>query len=308
MRNRRSSALNTIVLASLLSVVSAAALAAEKVIMDTDIGADADDGFAVALALESPEVDLLGITTVSRNGDAGAQDLHLLLEAADRNEVSIAIGAAGPAQMTKGLRDDPSFAAAAHTPALLLMADLLNRYPGEVTFIATGPLTNLAALLDQEPAAFRKLKRVTIAWGPIDAGTSSNARSADTLRSDYNIQSDPGSAEKILESGMQIDLIPSNTTVPLLDEVEVRELTLKPTPLAGVLGRFFRSRDGRAVNLVDSLAVAAVIDPRLCSFEYMALYVDWQGITQRVPQQPNVAVCSQVNADGLFRLFRERIH
>lgn len=309
MEYRCPSTLITFVLASLLSGASAA-FAADKVIIDTDIGTDFDDGFAVVLALRSPEVELLGITTVSQKGDAGAQDLLGLLEAANRDDIAIAIGAFGPAQTNKELRDHPSNGAATHNPALMLMAELLNRYPDEVTLIATGPLTNLAALLDQEPAAFHKVKRVIIAWGPTDASCPNSARCVDILLSDYNVQSDPGSAEKVLESGIRIYLIPSDGAVPLsLDDAQARELTLlQPTPLADALGPSYGVTGGRAVNLLDSLAVAAVIDPSLCSFEYLALYVDWQGITRRVSKQPNVAVCSWVNADAFLSLLRERFH
>src|SRR6266851_2242288 len=68
--------------------------APEKIIIDTDIGDDVDDAFAVALALRSPEVQILGITTTFGDTETRAKLVDRMLEEAGRTDIPVAAGAA----------------------------------------------------------------------------------------------------------------------------------------------------------------------------------------------------------------------
>src|SRR5260370_11151231 len=76
------------------AAVCAAQYAAEKIIIDTDIGDDVDDAFAVALALRSPEVEILGITTTFGDTETRAKLVDRMLEEAGRTDIPVAAGAA----------------------------------------------------------------------------------------------------------------------------------------------------------------------------------------------------------------------
>src|SRR5208283_3800109 len=67
--------------------------AAEKVIIDTDIGDDIDDAFAIALAVKSPELEILGVTTTFGDTEARARIVDRLLGEAGRADIPVLAGA-----------------------------------------------------------------------------------------------------------------------------------------------------------------------------------------------------------------------
>jgi len=77
-------------------VVAPRTAQAEKVIIDTDIGDDIDDAFAVALALKSPELQILGITTTFGDTETRAKLLDRLLGEAGRSDIPVAAGPPTP--------------------------------------------------------------------------------------------------------------------------------------------------------------------------------------------------------------------
>jgi inosine-uridine nucleoside N-ribohydrolase len=146
---------------------------AEKVIIDTDIGDDIDDAFAVALALRSPELEILGITTTFGDTESRARLLDRLLGEAGRADIPVAAGPpTAPKTTFTQLRyaQGGRFARASHPDAIHFLLDEIRRNPGEVTLLAIGPLVNVGAAMDKDADTFRKLKRVVMMGGSIYRG------------------------------------------------------------------------------------------------------------------------------------------
>src|SRR5437870_6673351 len=145
----------------------------EKVIIDTDIGDDIDDAFAVALALRSPELQILGITTTFGDTETRAKLLDRFLAEVGRPEIPVAAGAPTPPKGVLTQRryaEGGHFAKSSHPDAITFLLDLIRRNPGEITLIAIGPLMNVGAAVDKDPDTFRKLKRIVMMGGSIKRG------------------------------------------------------------------------------------------------------------------------------------------
>src|SRR5579859_6623000 len=115
------------------------------ILLDTDIGTDIDDAFAVALILRSPELDLLGVTTVSGDTQARARLAAKMLWEAGRRAVPVAAGEPGKPLPIDQCRWAAGFA----SPQLLrqtavdFLKKQFDKRPGEITLVAIGPLTNI---------------------------------------------------------------------------------------------------------------------------------------------------------------------
>ena len=145
----------------------------EKVIIDTDIGDDIDDAFAVALALRSPELKILGITTTFGNTEKRAKLLDRLLGEVGRSDIPVAAGV--PTQPKTDFTqakyaERGHFAKASHPDAVTFLLDGIRKNPGEITLVAIGPLVNVGAAIDKDGETFRKLKRVVLMGGSIYRG------------------------------------------------------------------------------------------------------------------------------------------
>ena len=170
-----------------------------RLIIDTDpgngyAGADVDDALAIALALKSPEVDLLAITVVAGNVpvDCGVQGALEVLEAADELHIPVHRGADRPLMQDprpwRALLDtrrddraaqrlwDDGVPAARSTlvpdphPAAQMLVDLVDAHPGEITVLAIGPLTNIATAMLLDPEWQDKVARNLRRAAPLDRG------------------------------------------------------------------------------------------------------------------------------------------
>src|SRR5438128_7114249 len=144
--------------------------AQEKIIIDTDIGDDIDDAFAVALALRSPELQILGITTTFGDTELRAQLLDRLLAETGHNAIPVAAGM--PTQVRNSFTqrryaEGGQFARSSRPKAVDFILDQVRRYPGQITLVAIGPLVNVGALIDKDPQTFRKLRRLVLMGGSI---------------------------------------------------------------------------------------------------------------------------------------------
>jgi inosine-uridine nucleoside N-ribohydrolase len=145
----------------------------EKVIIDTDIGDDIDDAFAIALALKSPELEILSISTTFGDTEARAKIVDRMLGEAGRTDIAVLAGAptASKAPMTqRRFGEGGHFAKVSHPNAVDFILENIRRHSGQITLIAIGPLMNVGALIDKDPQTFLKLKRVVIMGGSIKCG------------------------------------------------------------------------------------------------------------------------------------------
>src|SRR5260370_9025585 len=180
----------------------------EKVIIDTDIGDDIDDASAVALAVHSPELQILGITATCGDTEPRAKLLDRFLAEVGRPEIPVAAGAPSPPKSTLTQRryaEAGHFAKRSHPDAVAFLLEQIRRYPGQITLIAIGPLMNVGAAIDKDPATFGKLKRVIIMGGSIKRGYGDlGFGPPHPPQPEWNILNDVPSAQKLFAAAVPL--------------------------------------------------------------------------------------------------------
>ena len=153
------------------TIVAADANPPTPVIFDTDIGTDIDDAYALAALLYRPELEVLGVTTVSSDAVARARLAAKLLSIAGPkwSRTPVYAGISTPTQYMKQVE----WAAGFESPSLHTQGGVdfmrreVNARPGQVTIIAVGELTNIAALLDSEPGIGKKIRAIALMGGAV---------------------------------------------------------------------------------------------------------------------------------------------
>lgn len=182
------------------------------VILDCDPGHD--DAIALILALASPELKVLAVTTSAGNQtpDKTLNNALRILTLLGRDDIPVAAGAPKPLARELIIADnvhgesgldgpklpDPAFAPVAMT-ALELMAKCLRESPEPVTLVPTGPLTNIALLLAAHPELKQKIARIVQMGGAAGAGNWTPA-------AEFNIYVDPEAADMVFKSGIPITM------------------------------------------------------------------------------------------------------
>jgi len=285
--------------------------ARQKIIIDTDIGDDIDDAFALALALSSPEFQILGVTTAWGDTQLRGRVVERMLCETGRDDIPIA---AGVATESKPVLDHAPWARAfwkpvrQYGPAVDFILDQIRKYPGEITLIAIAPLKNIGDLIQRDPEMFRRLKRVVIMGGSIyrgynDLGYAPN-HGPDP---EYNIASDISSARRLFTSGVPLFVMPLDSTQMKLDEVK-RELIFRDsTPLTDALTLLYHQWGQQTPTLFDPVAVTYATAPQICPTKPMHLEIDDKGYTRRTAGVLNADVCLDAKEEDFFRLYMSRV-
>lgn len=283
----------------------------EKIIIDTDIGDDVDDAFAVALALHSPELEILGISTTFGDTETRAKLLDRLLGEAGREDIPVAMGT--PTQTNnpftqRRYAEGGHFARSAHPQAVEFILEQIRRYPGQITLVAIGPLVNVGALIDKDPEAFRKLHRVVLMGGSIVRGYGdlgyTKPRGPDA---EWNIKNDIPSAQKLFASGVPIYMMPLDSTQLKLDETKRAILFHAGTPLTDALTLLYHQWGQETPTLFDVMTIAYMLNPQLCPVKPMLIRVDEKGFTRTEPGVPNAQVCLDSDPEAFFRFYIPRV-
>jgi inosine-uridine nucleoside N-ribohydrolase len=290
----------------------------EKIIIDTDIGDDIDDAFAVALALRSPAFEVLGFTTDFGDTLARAKVLDRMLGELGRGDIPVAVGA--PTAMNPGgftqraYGEQGRFARAVHPGAVDFILEQIRRHPGEITLVAIGPEPNIGALIDKDPATFRKLKRVVLMGGSI-AALRDPFGSAPPIapHPEWNIKNDIAAAQKLFTSGVPLTVMPLDSTANLkLDEIKRNLLFAQGTPTTDALALLYHQwvygTHGQVTpTLFDPMTLAWMLEPKLCPVQPMHIVVDDSGLTRVAAGTPNAQVCLHSDAEEFSRFILHRL-
>ncbi|HEY1767606.1 MAG TPA: nucleoside hydrolase [Terracidiphilus sp.] len=285
----------------------------QLVILDTDIGDDIDDAFALALALHSPELHLLGITTEFGDTELRARLLDRYLRAVGRTDIPVAAGVGTPASnhftQAAYAQQEPDHP---HRQAVDFLLGQIRAHPGAITLIAIGPLVNVQAAIARDPATFKKLKRVVMMGGSVyrgydDAKTGAH-RPPDP---EWNIVCDPAGAQALLASGVPVFMMPLDSTQVHLDPAKLLAIVRHNSPLTQQLTELHHewaaNRESPVPTLFDPVAVTYAFHPDLCPARPMRLAVDERGLTRPVPGAPNANVCLRSDENGFLALLMTRI-
>lgn len=286
----------------------------QLVVIDTDIGDDIDDAFALALALRSPELKILGVTTTFGDTEMRARLADRYLNAVGRSDIPVS---AGPASKTDNLMTQKAYAmqapATVHADGAAFLLDQIKKHPGEITQIAIGPLFTVQAAIERDSATFRKLKRVVLMGGSIDRGydgPNGQRRPADP---EWNILNDPAGARALLSSGVPVFMMPLDSTQIHLGEAEREKIFAHGSPLTDQLTLLYHQWMGNAEGhsptptLFDPVAVMYTFRPDLCPAKPMRIEVDDKGFTRQVFGEPNAQVCLQSDEQSFLKLLQDRL-
>jgi inosine-uridine nucleoside N-ribohydrolase len=290
---------------------SPAPKALQKVVIDTDIGDDIDDAFAVALALRSPELQIVGISTTFGDTTLRARLLDRLLGEVGREDIPVAIGS--PTQTVSSFTqhrfaERGLFARVSHPKSADFILDQIRHYPNEITLLALGPLVNVGAVIDKDPETFRKLRRVVLMGGSIELsyGDLGYTRPRGP-EPEWNIKNDIPSARKLFASGVPIFMMPLDSTQLKLDEVKREIIFRAGTPLTDALTILYHQWGQVTPTMFDPLTVAYSINPELCPTKPMRIRIDDQGFTRVEAGAPNANICLNSRSDEFFHFYIPRV-
>jgi len=278
------------------SDVNSKSTSVQKVIFDTDFSVPPqDDGTALILALKSPELKILGVTTVAGNATVqqATSDALRVLEIAGRTDIPVYQGANRPWMHEKTefatrvhgkwWSDDappipPGGFAKAHAEtenAVNFIIRTVDQDPNEITIIAIGPLTNIATAIRQQPGFAKKVKKIVIMGGAI--ASLPNGGGNVTPNAEFNFWVDPEAAQVVIHSGIPIVLTPLNVTAKTdFSKQWFDEIIAADTPLTRLIkqtmGPFYEKHPDVHSQMYDQLTVASLIDPTLVKAQ--DLYVD----------------------------------
>jgi purine nucleosidase len=277
------------------------------IILDTDIGTDVDDAFALALILRSPELNLIAVTTVAGDTQARARLAAKMLREAGRPNVPVAAGESGPSQPMDQTRWADGFTSPPLTSekAVALMKREIERRPGEITLVAIGELTNVAALLKSDPSLGKRIKRLVLMGGAIAHGYGKDFEPA----AEWNIKSNPAAAQAVFASGIPILMAPLDVTAMLqLDAAARHRIFTRLTPTTNALTLLYHLWNQETPTLFDPMAVALIIDPSLCELKELAIEVDAQGFTRVVEgKAANATAGMRTDPARFFEFYLRRV-
>ncbi len=283
----------------------------EKIIIDTDIGDDVDDAFAVALALRSPELQILGISTTFGDTKTRAKLLDRLLGEAGRQDIPVATGTSTVAKSVFTQRryaEAGRFVRAFHPNAVDFILEQIRRYPGQITLVAIGPLVNVGALIERDPETFRKLRRVVMMGGSIERRYGDLGYGPPRgPEPEWNIVNEIPSAQKLFASGVPIYMMPLDSTQIKLDEVKRAILFQAGTPLTDAMTLLYHEWGQETPTLFDVMTVVYILNPEICPVKPMHIRVDDKGFTRVDPGLPNAQVCLNSDSDAFFRFYMKRM-
>jgi purine nucleosidase len=284
-----------------------------KLLIDTDIGDDYDDIFTLAVALASPEVDVLGVTTVVGDAALRARLVRRFLALAGRDDIPVAVGATirtgAPFSHRRWARGGPD---GPEPDAVDFLLRAITADADQITLLALGPLTNLAAALARDAAAFRRLKRIVLMGGSVRRGYRDLAWSAGGTPSiEYNIVSDVAAAQAVFAAGLPLVVAPLDASMIALDELKRQLIFTRSTPITDALALTYLQWSavaGRVTPLLfDTAALALAIEPAMFKLERLRLVVDDDGHTRIADGQPNADVALEADEGRFFSWLMPRL-
>jgi purine nucleosidase len=282
----------------------------EKLLIDTDIGDDIDDAFALALAVKSPELEILGVTTTFGDTEMRAKIADRFLAEIGRPDIPVLAGK--PTQtknpMSQRRYAEGHFVKSSHGDAVDFLLDQIRHHPGEITLIAIGPLMNVGAAIDKDAATFRKLKRVVLMGGSVRRGYGDLGYTPLVPpMPEWNILNDVQSAQKLFAAGVPIFMMPLDSTQLKLDEVKRSFLFSQGTPVTDALAVLYHLWNEQTPTLFDPMTIAFVLKPELCPVTPMHIRIDEKGFTREEQGLGNAQVCLDSNADDFFKFYLKRV-
>jgi purine nucleosidase len=266
-----------------------------KIILDTDIGSEMTDAAALILAAISPEIELLGVTSVTHNSTFRASVAKKFLNLLCKNDVPVSsgYGIGGEHAWEKELIFPEGYEKSKELdprPAHKLILDLVNQNLSEVILVGIGTTTNIAKALEEDPELPKKVSRLILMGGMIEPPVVDGRQIPRGF--EYNFCNDSASVEKIIKAGFNLTILPGDLTFQQDDpwtEEELIELSKIKHPAAELLAKLKNKslvamKEGmQKANLPLEFARPWVNDEFVCAylidqslFEAKDMFIGWE--------------------------------
>lgn len=300
-----------IVTTLLLSFLSGLGAERMKIILDTDIGGDIDDAWALAFVLAHDGFEPVGITIADGNTPARARVACKMLYISGRNNIPVAVGRktnSGYAYQFTWAEDFTALKPTAQSAAGFIV-EKVKQFPGEITLVAVGPLENIADALRIEPDLGKYLKRVVFMSGCIYGRADSPQPIAE-----WNVRASTPDSQLVYRAGLPLTIVPLDSTTHVrLSEQERDRVRRYKSPLTfglEALYRLWHRSPQSRMTLHDQLAIAETASPGTFfnKKETLPLVVDDQGFTKidQAGGQP-VTVCLEPKRDEFMTYYIDQL-
>jgi pyrimidine-specific ribonucleoside hydrolase len=254
------------------------------VIIDTDMAPD--DWMAILYLLQRPEIHIVAITvagTGETHCEPGVRNALGLVALAGESDIPVACGSETPlegkhvfpedwrrrADSMQGLNLPEGSNPAPGKDAVELLTDILRDSPGKVTLLALGPLTNVAAAFEQDPAIIENIELVCIMGGALEVpgNVGSSGAGIENQVAEWNIYIDPLAAQRVLASGAPVMLVPLDATndapvnLDFYRDLEANHITPEAEFVYRVLSDQLDFIASGGYYFWDPLAAALIVDP-----------------------------------------------
>ena len=306
----------------------------QKIIIDTDPGVD--DTIAISTALRSPELEVLGLTSVFGNAitETTTQNALRLVELEGHDSIPVARGCDVPLVV-----ELESIASEVHgndglgntnlpvpkgkpitKSAAEFIIDTVRAYPGEVTLVPVGPLTNIAVALKADPEIAHMIKKIVLMGGAVS--TPGNI----SPLAEANIYHDPHAADIVMQAGCPVVMVGLDVTERVIMTPQFfEELFRAKNPVTDLMQRIlpvYQDYFNRFVGMGGSIcthdpsAIAYLLNPDLFKTRSVPVFVETAGRCKgktiadwhhQWEKRAEIEVCLEVNSAGVLALLKERL-
>lgn len=279
-----------------------------KIILDTDIGDDIDDAWALAFVISYENFAPLGVTIAHGNTPQRAKIACKMLHVAKRDDIPVFVGRKTNDKVFQQYCWAEDFTASkpAKKAAADFIVETVKRYPGEVTLLAIGPLQNIADAIRKEPNLGKYVKRVVLMSGCVYGASFSPGKPV----REWNVYQSTADAQLVYSAGLPLTIVPLDaTTFVQLSDQERKQVADHDSPLTyslEILYRLWLSSPTQRMTLHDQLAVAEAASPGafFAKQETLLLRVDDEGNTRIDPERGKaVRVCLEPKRDEFMRYY-----
>lgn len=279
----------------------------KKIILDTDIGDDIDDAWALTTCIRHPLLDLVGVTTVLSDTELRAAQARYILEVAGVAGVEVAAGSRDMLDRIVQIRrnnqadvlspENEKRLRQGRTDAIRFLAEK-TRELDNLALIPIGPITNIARFIMEFPEDFQRIAGLVIMGGHVMPGRND---------AEYNAGADPRATRVVFSCGKPIIMIGLDVTLKCrMTQDDLNAIRGKDTPLGNIIikmtelwqaaGRRGSPDAPPPMPIVhDPLAVLAAADPSIVELEPMHIEIDERGRCIKTEGEPNVDVAVDVD-------------
>lgn len=297
----------SLTLVTLFMVIHVGMSQKQKVILDTDIGSDIDDAFAVALLLTSPEFEVLGIVTDYGNTPKRANIVCRMLYETGNEDIPVVVG--------KKTEDhyDPQFHWAEGFTKINpieqsgsdFIIEKLEQHPDEVILFTIGPVTNIGNVVKKNPNALKKAKKIYSMFGSFYMGYGNHP----VPSAEWNVRADVDASQKMASAGADIVYAGLDvTTFVNLEENRRLKLLMRQSPLTDALSGLYSLWPHETPTLYDPVAIGMYLWPELFNTRKAHIEVTDEGYTViNENKAPNAEIGMSINREEFLDRVMKRL-